>query len=211
MYIKTEKIRLLFLLCNKKNQKTITSELMEYCYDPSPELSRIALEMLWRISLKLEVCLNSVLKIFQKLLKDSKTNNFINHLFNEICIGLQYIQRKYNKKAQISPLIDNLLEGWEKTNESEAKISFLYFFVKFGFRKKELVIQILKDVCEDFQNEESDVQLVSLTALMKYYLDYPKQLEKLTQKIFKYCSEYSENPDLRDRAFIYWRLISNAP
>ena len=209
MYIKIEKVKVLYELCNDKNHQMIIPELLEYCYDPSPEFSSLSLEILWRISLKLENCLESIIKIFQKILKECENNTFINHLFNKICIGMQFIERKYKNIAKFKLLIPMILSNYEKIVGNPSKIAYLYFFMKSGQSSQESAVENISIICEDFENEDIEVQLVIVSALMKTYLNFSSDLSSLTKKVFQYCTEASEHPDLRDRAFIYWRLISN--
>lgn len=209
MYIKKEKVRFLFELCSDKNHNMIVSELLEYCYDPSPELSRLSLEMLWRIPLKIELALGSILKIFKKILSESQRNHFINHLFDESCIGMHFIHRKFKSRADpSSELLEVLMANWAKVTTSEAKCGFIYFLMKFGAKRKAHLVEQIEILADDFENEEDEVQLAVLGAVMKASLDFPVKLGPTVQKIFKFCTETATNPDLRDRAFIFWRLMS---
>jgi vesicle coat complex subunit len=209
LYLKKEKVRLLFELCNDKNHKIIVSELLEYCYDPSPELSRLSLEMLWRIPSKIELALDSALKVFKKIINESKNNHFINHLFDEVCIGMHLLHRKFKQKANLEELIEMVLDNWQKILTSDAKCGYIYFFMKFAMKNKNEMSERAITLAEDFENEEDEVQLAILGAVMRAYLDFPNRLGETVKRVFTFASENSENPDLRDRAFIYWRLISN--
>jgi len=50
-----------------------------------------------------------------------------------------------------------------------------------------------------------------LTASVKLYLKKPDDAEELIEKILKTATEETDNPDIRDRAYIYWRLLSADP
>lgn len=39
----------------------------------------------------------------------------------------------------------------------------------------------------------------------------PDEASDLTQELLKKATEEVDNPDLRDRAYIYWRMLSHAP
>lgn len=208
MYIKTEKVKLLSTLCNSSNHKLIITEIYEYCNDPSPEFSRLSIEILWRIALRLEIALPSILKIFTKVLKDSQNNSFVNHLLNEICYGLHFLVRKYKNKFDVKDQIGIILKSWDRLVDKNSKTSYLYFFNKFGLSQKDEIVNQITECCQDFENEDEEVQLMTLSLVMKFYLDFPSQLDSLAKRIFKYCTEINHNPDLRDKAFIYWRLIT---
>ena len=186
----------------------IVSELLEYCYDTSPELSRLSLEMIWRIPSKIEAAYPSIQKVFKKILMESKSNNFINHLFDEICIGMHYLQRKFKQRPESNELVEIILDNWHKIQTSEAKCGYVYFFMKFAAENKGEMVGRALVLSEDFEAEDHEVQLGILGAVMKAYLDFPSELGETAKSVFRFSSESSEHPDLRDRAYIYWRLIS---
>jgi vesicle coat complex subunit len=49
-----------------------------------------------------------------------------------------------------------------------------------------------------------------LTAVVKLYLKKP-QSQALLQQILQSATAECDNPDIRDRAYIYWRLLSKDP
>ena len=61
---------------------------------------------------------------------------------------------------------------------------------------------------DGFKDEPTHVQLQILTASVKLFLKKPEESESLITQVLKLSTEESDNPDLRDRGFIYWRLLS---
>ena len=57
----------------------------------------------------------------------------------------------------------------------------------------------------------SQVQLALLTATVKLFIKRPTAGQELVPKVLKWATEEVDNPDLRDRGFIYWRLLSTDP
>ncbi len=51
-------------------------------------------------------------------------------------------------------------------------------------------------------------QLQILTAVVKLFLKRPSNNQGLVQKVLQQATADSDNPDIRDRAYIYWRLLS---
>lgn len=64
---------------------------------------------------------------------------------------------------------------------------------------------------EGFQDENAQVQLQLLTAVVKLFLKRPSDTQELVQHVLSLATQDSDNPDLRDRGFIYWRLLSTDP
>ena len=55
------------------------------------------------------------------------------------------------------------------------------------------------------------VQLQTLTAVVKLYLQKPESSQGLVQKVLNTATKDCDSPDVRDRAYIYWRLLSTDP
>lgn len=55
------------------------------------------------------------------------------------------------------------------------------------------------------------VQLALLTATVKLFIKRPTAGQTLVPKVLKWATEEVDNPDLRDRGFIYWRMLSTDP
>lgn len=55
------------------------------------------------------------------------------------------------------------------------------------------------------------MQLALLTATVKLFIKRPTAGQELVPKVLKWATEDVDNPDLRDRGFIYWRLLSTDP
>lgn len=48
-----------------------------------------------------------------------------------------------------------------------------------------------------------------MTAVVKLFLKRPQAAQGLVQKVLNAATAESDNPDIRDRAYVYWRLLSN--
>lgn len=85
---------------------------------------------------------------------------------------------------------------------------------------------------ENFKDENTQVQLQLLTAIVKLFLKRPTDTQGMVQTVLNLATQESDNPgmhfyyktnnynfytyffvwiDLRDRGFIYWRLLSTDP
>lgn len=60
-----------------------------------------------------------------------------------------------------------------------------------------------------FTDDPIEVQLAVLTAVTKYYLLFPLDGENILLEVLKWATEETNNPDVRDRGYIYWRLLSS--
>ena len=64
---------------------------------------------------------------------------------------------------------------------------------------------------EGFLEEADAVKLAILTATVKLYLKKPDEGNEMIEKVLKLSTEEADNPDLKDRAYIYWRMLSADP
>jgi AP-1 complex subunit beta-1 len=71
--------------------------------------------------------------------------------------------------------------------------------------------ELLDTFLETFEEEDPAVQLQLLTATVKCFLKNPEDTQDMVQRVLDLATEESDNPDLRDRGFIYWRLLSTDP
>ncbi len=76
-------------------------------------------------------------------------------------------------------------------------------------------IENSKDLMDNFSSnfleEPKHVQLAILNASIKLYLKLEGEAEDLVMDVLNKATEQSDNPDLRSRAFIYWRMLNVDP
>lgn len=72
--------------------------------------------------------------------------------------------------------------------------------------------ELLESFLESFPEEPPQVQLQLLTATVKLFLKKPTEgPQQMIQAVLNNATVETDNPDLRDRAYIYWRLLSTDP
>ena len=71
--------------------------------------------------------------------------------------------------------------------------------------------ELMLNFAENFKDEADVVQQQILISTMKLYLHKPSDGQDILKDLFKYITKESENPDLRDRGYLYWRLLSTNP
>ena len=72
-------------------------------------------------------------------------------------------------------------------------------------------VELIMSFAEDFVEEAALVQLSILTAAVKVYLKLDGEGEDMIVEILKLATEKCYDPDLRNRGYIYWRLLSTDP
>lgn len=103
-----------------------------------------------------------------------------------------------------------LCENLDSLDEPEAKASMIWIIGQYADRIQN-ADELLEGFLESFKEEPAEVQLSLLTAVVKLFIKRPSAGQDLVPKVLKWSTEEVDNPDLRDRGFIYWRLLSTDP
>lgn len=98
----------------------------------------------------------------------------------------------------------------EDLDEPEAKASLIWILGEYA-EKIDNADELLNTFLSNFQDETVVVQIQILTAIVKLYLKKPDSSQNLVQTVLQSATKNCDNPDIRDRAYVYWRLLSTDP
>ncbi|CAA9988554.1 AP-1 complex subunit beta, putative [Plasmodium knowlesi strain H] len=199
-YVKMEKLDIIIRLVSDKNVDLVLYELKEYSTEVDVEFVKKSVRAIGSCAIKLpqssEKCINILLDLI-----DTK----INYVIQECIVVIKDIFRKYPNKYE--SIITILCENLESLDESNAKASLIWIIGEY-VERIENADELIDSFLENFLDEPYNVQLQILTASVKLFLKCSKNTKDIITKVLKLATEESDNPDLRDRAFIYWRLLS---
>ena len=126
----------------------------------------------------------------------------------EATVVIRNIFRKYPN--QYESIIGTLCENLDSLDEAEAKAAMIWIIGQYADRIDNSDV-LLDDFLFTFQEEPYEVQLALLTATVKLFILRPSKGQELVPKVLKWATEDTDNPDLRDRGYMYWRLLSSDP
>ncbi|GAW81278.1 AP-1 complex subunit beta [Plasmodium gonderi] len=199
-YVKMEKLDIIIRLVSDKNVDLVLYELKEYSTEVDVEFVKKSVRAIGSCAIKLpqssEKCINILLDLI-----DTK----INYVIQECIVVIKDIFRKYPNKYE--SIITILCENLESLDESNAKAALIWIIGEY-VERIENADELIDSFLENFTDEPYNVQLQILTASVKLFLKCSKNTKDIITKVLKLSTEESDNPDLRDRAFIYWRLLS---
>lgn len=138
---------------------------------------------------------------------------YINHeagsesALQEAVIAASKILRKYPKKHE--SLIKDVCAQVERIDEPESKAALIWILGEFA-EKIEKPHEILQRFIDSFADETTFVCLQVITAAVKMYIKND-EIEELVMNVLRLATEESDNPDLRDRGYIYWRMLYKDP
>ena len=207
IYIKLEKADILYKLCNKKNYELIIKEFTSYALTETyPELIRKSIKYIGYIGYKFEssyeLCVNCISKIIDNNNEDA---------IPECIIVARDLMRKY-KSTALNLIKKITLDLINSISDLNAKSAALYIIGEFCEQIPKST-EIISYFVENFSNVEmnSKIRLQILNSTVKNFLTKPDEGEELVKICLQKGTEESENPDIRDRAYIYWRLLSLDP
>ncbi|KAF9129810.1 beta-adaptin [Mortierella sp. 14UC] len=202
-YVKREKLEIIIKLCNDKNIEQILSELKEYASEVDVDFVRKAVRAIGRCAIMIdeasERCVNVLLDLI---------NTKVNYVVQEAIIVIKDIFRKYPKRYEA--IIPTLCQNLDSLDEPEAKGSLIWIIGEYAERI-ENADELIENFLETFLEENSQVQLQLLTATVKLFLKKPAQSQEIVHRVLQTATNEIDNPDTRDRAYVYWRLLSTDP
>ncbi|KAG9323269.1 hypothetical protein KVV02_006292 [Mortierella alpina] len=202
-YVKREKLEIMIKLCNDRNIEQILSELKEYASEVDVDFVRKAVRAIGRCAIMIdeasERCVNVLLDLI---------NTKVNYVVQEAIIVIKDIFRKYPKRYEA--IIPTLCENLDSLDEPEAKGSLIWIIGEYAERI-ENADELIENFLESFLEENSQVQLQLLTATVKLFLKKPSQSQEIVHRVLQTATQEIDNPDTRDRAYVYWRLLSTDP
>jgi len=226
IYVKMEKLEVLVRLATPANVEGVLMELREYAQEVDIEYVRRAVRTIGRLAIKLEKAAPSCIRLLIQLIKEKTPGGGAggaaaassgggggggtdqNYLVQEAVIVIKDIFRRY--PGHYEGVIGTLCEHLESLDEPEAKAALVWIIGEYSARI-EGSAELLEDFLDGFLEEPAQVQLALLTATVKCYLHDPDGADEIVKTVLQMATEESDNPDLRDRGYIYWRLLAADP
>lgn len=118
------------------------------------------------------------------------------------------IFRKYPNRYE--SIIKDLCENLKALDNTDSRAAMIWIIGEYGERIDNAV-DLMLNFSENFKEEAKKVQLAILNASVKLYLKLEGAAEDLVQDVLKLATDESDNPDLRNRGYIYWRMLSSNP
>eukprot|EP00529_Nitzschia_sp_RCC80_P000676 CAMPEP_0113504660 /NCGR_PEP_ID=MMETSP0014_2-20120614/34843_1 /TAXON_ID=2857 /ORGANISM="Nitzschia sp." /LENGTH=886 /DNA_ID=CAMNT_0000399803 /DNA_START=14 /DNA_END=2674 /DNA_ORIENTATION=- /assembly_acc=CAM_ASM_000159 len=203
IYVKMEKLEIIIKLVSEKNIDQVLLELKEYSTEVDVDFVRKSVSAIGRCAVKLERAAERCIGVLLELIQTK-----VNYVVQESVIVIKDIFRRYPNRYEsiIATLCDNL----DTLDEPLAKASMIWIIGEYAERIDN-ADELLDTFLETFEEEDPAVQLQLLTATVKCFLKNPEDTQDMVQRVLDLATEESDNPDLRDRGFIYWRLLSTDP
>lgn len=203
IYVKLAKLEIIYRLTREDNCNEILAELTEYATEIDVDFVRKAVRSIGRLAIKIDGAADRCVKALLELIETKVT-----YVVQEAIVVFKDVFRRYPHRYDI--VIPTLTANLDSLDEPEAKASMIWIIGECAERI-ENSHELLDDFLFNFLDEPVEVQLALLTATVKLFIKTPQQGQELVPKVLKWATEDIDNPDLRDRGFVYWRLLSSDP
>ena len=203
VYVKLEKLEALVHMVSDKTADAVLSELKEYATEVDLEFVRKAVRCIGRFAIRVESAADKCVSALLELIETK-----VSYVVQEAVVVMRDIFRRFPGRYEsvISALCDNL----ESLDVPEAKAAMVWILGEYADRidnSGQLIASFLGNAVE----EPYEVQLELLTASVKFFLKVKDASHASLVHVLHLFTEELDNPDLRDRAFLYWRLLSIDP
>lgn len=201
-YVKLEKLEIMIRIANEKNYEQLLMELKEYALEVDMDFVRRAVKAIGQCAIKIESACEKCVNVLLELI-----NTKVNYVVQEAIVVIKDIFRRYDGYEGIIPTLCKCLDELDEPN---ARGSLIWIVGEYA-EKISNAGEILETFIDGFKDEYTQVQLQLLTATVKLFLKKPETAQGLVQKVLQCATTECDNPDLRDRAYVYWRLLSSDP
>eukprot|EP00798_Chlamydomonas_sp_ICE-L_P007115 gene7115-219_t len=192
------------LLEFKEYAQGVLLEFKEYAQEVDVDFVRKSVRAIGRCAISIDRAAEKCINVLLDLIKSK-----VNYVVQEAVIVIKDIFRRYPN--QYESIISTLCESLDSLDEPEAKASMIWIIGEYAERIDN-ADELLETFLETFPEETSMVQLQLLTATVKLFLKSPTETaQRMISLVLSCATNDTDNPDLRDRAYIYWRLLSTDP
>ena len=202
-FIKIEKMEIMYAMTNKRNAKKILEEFYQYHKEINPEFVKLALKYIFKIALKVKIEAPYAINIYKRIIDNLNDGS---ELFNDIAIGAAVIIRSFPKVKGGTDIVKAISKIYKSLWDQEAKVAFIWLLGEYC-EKVDDSGPILEHFSTNFFSQTSAVQLQVLNSGIKMYLNEIPPIDEVLQSLLQQISDKSTSPDLRDRGYIYWRLL----
>ncbi|KZT68971.1 Adaptor protein complex beta subunit [Daedalea quercina L-15889] len=205
IYVKLAKLEIMYRLAREENAREVLAELQEYASEVDVDFVRKAVRSIGRLAIKVQPAADDCIKALLDLIETKVT-----YVVQEAVIVIKDVFRRY--PGRYEGIIPTLCANLDALDEPESKAAMVWIVGQFADRI-ENADELMDDLTYTFLEEPTEVQFALLSAAVKtfIYKSQSETIKALVHKVLKWATEEVDNPDLRDRGFMYWRLLALSP
>lgn len=198
-YVKMEKLDIIVTICKPSNAQLVLDELNEYCNEVDVAFVQKSVRCIGQIAIKMEEASRRCVDILVALV-GGKADYAVEEA---VCVTCD-ILRKYPGKFE--SIIATVCANMEQLKEPRAKAAGIWILGEYCHLIEKVDV-LLDPYLDTFHDEQAIVQLSILTAIVKVFILKPDTRDQL-QFVLQEATKPGNVPDVKNRAFVYWRVLS---
>jgi hypothetical protein len=205
LYMKMAKLDVILTLANTQNVGKVLEELFDYAQQTDVEFVRKSIRAVGKVAVKFESAADACVDKIVSLV-DTKGQYVVQEC---IVVAVDVFRRYPGKYEGIIANINAKLTGTLDDHRAKAAMAWILGEYCHAIGHPASIFNAM--FVDEFVDETEDVQLAVLTAVVKFYLQSDDaDADELLQKVLNLATNQIDNPDVRDRAFMYLGLIQDA-
>ena len=186
------------------NIDIVLNELKEYASDVDVQFVRRSVKLIGQCAIKLEKAAQRCVETLVELVKTQ-----VSFVIQEAIIALKDIFRRYPNTFEGAMTIIN--ENLRTLDDPEAKAALIWIIGEYSDRIEGAENQLIKFI-DNLKEEPYIIQINILDSATKTFLKcQSEESYNILNQVFDFCTKECENPDVRDRGYMYYRLMTIDP
>ena len=204
LYNKLEKLEIIYKLVSINNIDIVLNELKEYASDVDIKFVRRSVKLIGQCAIKLEKAAQRCVETLVELVKTQ-----VSFVIQESIIALKDIFRRYPNTFEGAMAIIN--ENLRTLDDPEAKAALIWIIGEYSDRIEGAENQLIKFI-DNLKEEPYVIQINILDSATKTFLKcQSEESYNILNQVFDFCTKECEDPDVRDRGYMYYRLMTIDP
>ena len=204
VYNKLEKLEIIYKLVSINNIDIVLNELKEYASDVDIKFVRRSVKLIGQCAIKLEKAAQRCVETLVELVKTQ-----VSFVIQEAIIALKDIFRRYPNTFEGAMAIIN--ENLRTLDDPEAKAALIWIIGEYSDRIEGAENQLIKFI-DNLKEEPYVIQINILDSATKTFLKcQSEESYNILNQVFDFCTKECEDPDVRDRGYMYYRLMTIDP
>ena len=204
LYNKLEKLEIIYKLVSMNNIDIVLNELKEYASDVDIKFVRRSVKLIGQCAIKLEKAAQRCVETLVELVKTQ-----VSFVIQEAIIALKDIFRRYPNTFEGAMAIIN--ENLRTLDDPEAKAALIWIIGEYSDRIEGAENQLIKFI-DNLKEEPYVIQINILDSATKTFLKcQSEESYNILNQVFDFCTKECEDPDVRDRGYMYYRLMTIDP
>eukprot|EP00916_Digyalum_oweni_P023868 GHVL01039533.1.p1 GENE.GHVL01039533.1~~GHVL01039533.1.p1 ORF type:complete len:752 (-),score=116.34 GHVL01039533.1:509-2764(-) len=207
-YLKHLKLDILCKIADETNVYSIVSEMLEYVSDPVAAIGERSVRAVGTVAIHVSMAADWIIEQLMTLVSLD-----VEYISTSAVVSLKDLVRKYPRHASYLHQEGMLEKCLSAVTQAEGTSAVIWMIGMCG-KDVDDAPYLLEGVVEEASSndeEEPTVRLELLTACVRLFLERPAEMQGTLGSLFELCLTQFGNPDVRDKALLYYRLLFKFP